>query len=197
MLVAQHQTVVQALRSDGPDPSFSNGICLGRPDGRPNLRDSECSHSSIEGSAIATIPVTNQIVRGVPIRIASVCHLLCEPFSRGIRSHTGVDDLPRTVVDYKEDVERTKPDRMDGEEIAGPDLLGVLSQELPPARRRLAVPSLSHVLGHRSGTDGETEGSELTLDALLPPERILPRHTADQLPELDRNTRPPASPPLL
>jgi len=123
-----------------------------------------------------------------------VCHLLREPFGRGMRSHTGVDDFPRTMVDDKEDVERAKSDRMDGEEVARPDFLGVLSQELPPSRRRLAVPSLSHVLGHRSGTDGETEGSELTLDALLPPERILLRHTADQLPELDRNTPPPASP---
>ena len=46
------------------------------------------------------------------------------------------------------------------------------------------------------GTNGETEASEFTLNVLLAPERILPRHTADQLPELERNTRSPASPPL-
>jgi hypothetical protein len=62
--------------------------------------------------------------------------------------------------------------------------------------RRLAVPSLSHVLGHRSGTDLETEAGEHGLDALLTPKRILPRHAADQLPELQRNAPPPASPPL-
>ena len=42
----------------------------------------------------------------------------------------------------------------------------------------------------------ETEASELTSDPLLAPEWFLPRHTADQLPELKRNTPPSASPAL-
>jgi hypothetical protein len=51
----------------------------------------------------------------------------------------------------------------------------------------MTVPWPSHVLRDRPGTYSEAKLGKLGLNALLPPEWILSRHTADQFPKLQRN----------
>ena len=47
---------------------------------------------------------------------------------------SGMDNLPCAVINDEEHIGRPEPDRLNREEVAGPDFLGVLCEKLAPAR---------------------------------------------------------------
>ena len=76
-------------------------------------------------------------------------------------------NLSAAVVNYKEDIQGSKPDRSHGEEITCPDLFGVQRQKLAPTGRRKTVVGFAHVFADGPGTDTETKPSEFGLNSLL------------------------------
>ena len=50
-------------------------------------------------------------------------HLLRQPLRRGMRGHSSVQDLARSVVDDEKDVEGAKPERMHREQVTRSDSL--------------------------------------------------------------------------
>jgi hypothetical protein len=52
---------------------------------------------------------------------AAFDNLLCRPFGGRMRRYVHVETLPAGMMDYEEDVECPKEDRLDAEEIARPD----------------------------------------------------------------------------
>jgi hypothetical protein len=83
---------------------------------------------------------------------------------------------------------------LNSKQIAGPDVVSVLSKKLPPSWRWLAAPGSSNVLGDRPGANGESKLGEFSLNALLAPKRILASHPTDQIPNVERDSLPPARP---
>ncbi len=59
-------------------------------------------------------------------------YLLHEPLRLGMRSYLRMYELTSAVVDDKEYIQCSKPDSLNREQITRPDLVGVLTQELPP-----------------------------------------------------------------
>ena len=97
-----------------------------------------------------------------------------------------MDHLTRAVVNNKEDVECSKPECLNGEEVAGPDLIGTRSQELPPARGGHSVIGTAHVFRDCAGTNIDSEASQFSLDSALTPQRVFASHAPDKLPDLRR-----------
>jgi hypothetical protein len=64
-------------------------------------------------------------------------------------------DAATAKLDEEQYVEALEPDRLDGEEVGGQDLVGVLAEELPPAglgskrRRRQAMATEDTANGSR------------------------------------------------
>jgi hypothetical protein len=83
--------------------------------------------------------------------------------------------------------------RLDGEEVAGDDALGLRREEPTPGR---AVPArcrpetrATKDRTDRRGGDDDPQALELTLDPHAPPARVLPRHAQDQGPGLGVDAR--------
>ena len=177
--MAEHKPVIQALGPYCPYPPFRDGVRSRRSHRRTNLSDAKGSNPAGERSTIAAVAVMDQIAGRRSIEATGFRHLLCQPLGCGMRRHAEMNDLPRSVVDHKEHIERAKPDRLHRKQIAGPDFFGMLPEKLPPTWRRLAVPRLSHVLRYSAGADVEPEIAQFSLNALLAPQWILSGHTTD------------------
>lgn len=180
-----HEPVIQTLGPRRPHPTLRYGVRSRSFHGRACLLDAKRLHTAVERSTVTAVPIMDQKARWLAIDLADFRHLL--------RGYPGVDDLPRSMLNHEEHIERAEPDGLNREQIASPDFIGMLRQELSPPRRRLAIPSLSHVFCDGSRADVEPQVGELALDAPLAPQGILPRHATDQLSELGRYVPPPSS----
>ena len=129
------------------------------------------------------------------VTVARRHHLLSEPLRRRMGRYSGVDDFSRAMIDNEDDIQRPEPNGLNGEQIASPDLLGVLGQTAPPIGRRLTVLGPAHVLGDGAGADSESQLGELRLNPPLAPEGVLTGYSADQGPDLSWNTGPASSSP--
>ena len=118
------------------------------------------------------------------LRIATSLHqLLGEPLSRRMCGCSGMHNLPAAMINHEEDIQSSKPDRSDREQITCPNLFGMLRKKPTPPGRRDTVVGSAHVLGDRPSTHVEAKPGEFRLDSLLSQERILIGHAADQGPE--------------
>jgi len=142
------------------------------------------SNSSVKDGAIAAVPVMNEIARWPPLITTSLHHLLGEPLGSRMCGCSGMHNLSAAMINHEEDIQSSKPDRSDREQITCPNLFGMLRKKPTPPGRRDTVVGSAHILGDSPGTHLEAKPGEFRLDSLLPPERILTGHTADQGPEI-------------
>ena len=87
----------------------------------------------------------NQETGGFRRRTASFHHLLGQPVRVRVHGDPRVHKLSSTVVDDEENEERPKPQGLHREQVASPDFVAMLGQELPPARRRRTAGARRHV----------------------------------------------------
>ena len=144
-----------------------------------DLSDSQRRDPSIEYGAETAITVVNQETGGFRRRSASFYHLLGQPARVRVRGDPRVQNLSSTVVDDEEDEEGAKPQSLNREEIAGPDLEAVLRQELPPARRRRSTVATAHGFSDRTCADSNAKARQFRLNSALSPQRVLLSHAAD------------------
>ncbi len=109
----------------------------------------------------------------------------------------GEVDASAGEFEEEEHVEASEPERLDGEEVAGDDRVGVGVQELAPAelgasarRRHAALPK---DLGDRRRRDSLTDTCELTDDPLVAPAWVLARESQHELTDLCRDCGPARS----
>ncbi len=69
----------------------------------------------------------------------------------------------------EKDIDCPEEDRLNAEEVAGPDFTGVRGEKFAPARRWLSSMDASHVFGDGPGRDLEAQSGQLRLDTLLSP----------------------------
>lgn len=75
----------------------------------------------------------------------------------------------RTVVNDKEDVQRTKPQRLNGKQVASLDRLAMMDKELSPTRGGRSTIGEPHVLGDGAGTHRNAQACQFGLDSALLP----------------------------
>jgi hypothetical protein len=88
-------------------------------------------------------------------------------------------------LDKEEDIEPGQPDRVDGEEVAGQDLVGVLVDELAP-RSLTAARGWQQAMTAKHPAHGLVGAAmahlaKLALDSPVPPTWVLPRQLQDQI----------------
>jgi hypothetical protein len=96
-------------------------------------------------------------------------------------------DAAAAELDQEEDVERGQPDGVDGEEVGGHDLVGVLPDELAPGAMT-ASGSREQVMAAEDLADGDVgaavaEPEQFTLDATVAPAGVLAGEAEDELVE--------------
>ena len=182
MTLVDDQHLIQTLVPHRSDPPLRERVRPRRLYRCPELSHPQSSHAPIKRFAIPAVPVTEEIPRRIPIPGTGVHDLLGSPVGGGMSGHPNLQDLPSLVVHHEEDVQRPEEHRPHPEEVARPDVLGMVCQQLPPGGRGDAVIGPPHVLGDGPGRHGESEPRELCLDTPLSPQAILDGHAPDQGP---------------
>jgi hypothetical protein len=98
----------------------------------------------IEGGAIATVAIKDKEARRFAVPPAAFDKLLRHPSGGRMLGDPNVENFPAGVVDDEKDVERPEQDRLDAEEIAGPNRRGVLPEKSTPALSLPETPSALH-----------------------------------------------------
>ncbi len=122
----QDQEVIQTISSHASQEAFADGICLGSSGwGSKYLDATRCRHSCKIWPEFPIV-IPNQICWCVSIR-SCFAQLLRSPEIGRTSCHIHMDDLTRFQVDDEESKERTKEDVSDLQEIAGPNLCGIIA----------------------------------------------------------------------
>ena len=95
-----------------------------------------------------------------------------------------MEHLTAGMLDHERDLEGSEKDRLDAEEITGPDVTGMPLEELPPIRRRAPVIGSAHVLGDGASRDSKSQPGEFGLQSPLTSKGVLRGHASDERSEL-------------
>ena len=142
----EDEHVIQHLSAHPSDQPLDVSVGLGRPvRGEPDL-DALGRKDLIEAATVLGIAIVHQETHpqtGVVIQVHhQVAGLLGHPGRVGVGAHPEAEDPAGLQVHERQHVQGVKEDRLDGEEVAGDDALGLGAKELTPVRavRRGAGP---------------------------------------------------------
>jgi hypothetical protein len=162
----QDDHVFEALAADAPQRSFTHRVHQrrlhrGAPDANPGAVG-----NAIEDRTELIIVIADDELRSLP-EGRRVAQLLRGPLLGGRARHRNVDDALGVHVNDEEREDRTEPDVVGLQEVAGPDR--VVMEECAPA---LSVvwsrrPRASHVPLDRSLRDADAELQELAANVEL------------------------------
>jgi len=104
----------------------------------------------------------------------------------GFGRHPQNVDVGAGDLDHQQHVQALEQHRVDGEEVARQHALSLGGHKLPPgqiraARRRIDARLLEHE-PHSAGSHAAPKPQEFTMDAAIPPGRVVCRHPHDQVP---------------
>jgi len=187
MALPEDQDVIQALPSHRLHEAFSEGIRLRRADGRADDVHALTAKYLIEratelGVAIADQEADRRLALIQPK--AQVACLLGDPRRVRMGADAGKVNPSCGQLDEEQYVERSQPDALHGEEVAGQDTARLAGQELLPRGSfspwggRKAVANQQRA--DRRRRDNDAELAQFTLDAPIPPARVLLGQAQDE-----------------
>src|SRR5258708_14716952 len=179
--------MVDALASDRSDQPFGEAVLPGRAWGDGLVTDAHRAQSVLDGSAVDTIPITDQVARRLSPR-ECFGDLACDP----VRGRMGCDvDPDKVSADQPNDdegIEQVEANGRDNEQVHGSDVRCVVTQEGAPALGRRST-FLDHVLREARLSDLEAELEQLAMDARRTPQRIVNVHPPDQCAQIHVDLR--------
>jgi len=187
--LAEDQDVIQALAPYAPQEALAHRIRPWRTIGRSHDRDATRRRHPREGRPESAVVVVDEIPRALVER-GRLAELLRDPGVRRVPRHAHMDDAPGRQGDDEEGEQGSEGQIRDWQEVARPDVTGVVAQErrpgLPPRARGNGTAQV--------GLDGplrhpDTELQELAAYPFGTPERILGRQPPDQGDGLRRERR--------
>ncbi len=110
------------------------------------------SNSSVKDGAIAAVPVMNEIARWSLLIATSLHHLLGEPLSSRMCGCSSMHNFPAAVINYKEDIQSSQPDRSEREQITCPSLFGMLRKKSTPVGRKNRIGVAKQPIGTHDAT---------------------------------------------
>ena len=131
MALAEYEEVVQAFSAETPQESFADGVGLWRPDWCSEHLDVCFRGHSGEGRPVLAVIVTDEESRRFAQR-SSIAELLSDPGVGRVASYGEVDDAAGLEFDDDEDEDGAEQGIVSLEEVTGPDLVGVVSEECGP-----------------------------------------------------------------
>ncbi len=122
-----------------------------------------------------------------PLATASLDDLLSRPLACRVACGSDMHDFPTGVMNDEKDMDCPEEDRLDAEEVAGPDFTGMRGEKIAPARRWLSSMDASHVLRDGPGGYRDAQSCQLRLDTFLSPQKVLGRHATNEKLHVRRN----------
>ena len=107
MRLVQHEEVVEAFATDGPDDSLHERVLPGRAGGGQNLVDPHARDASREGFPVDPISIPKQILGSRIIR-ERLDELLGCPDCRGMVGDVEMEEFAPVMSEEDEDEEETK-----------------------------------------------------------------------------------------
>ncbi len=149
MTSAQHHDAIEALGSNGADPSLGVGVRLWGSPGRSEDLDAFRLEDFVEGCCEALVPVVHEEADGLRSVLPSLGEVASDLGAPGEARRTSGhphQDKPGMQVDEEEHGQGLQPDRLDGEQ--GADVLcRVSSQLIVMASASVRLAGLGAVLG--------------------------------------------------
>ena len=144
----------------------------------------------VERGGEQSVPVADEVAQRLdPLTQVEeqVAGLLGHPFTGWVGGHPGQVHSPVGDFDEDQDVQPAQQHRLDGEEVAGDDAVGLGGEELPPARpvppwRRVHT-SVVQDRPYCAGRDLVAQSDQLTLDPPVSPARVLRGQPEHQVPD--------------
>ena len=156
--------VIEALAPERPDHPLGDGVGVRRAHRSQNRLDPDPSSACDEVPAIATVAVSDEepwlLTPG-----GRLDHLPPDPGHDRVLRDVPVPDAAPAVVDHDEHVERAEGERLDREQIGGPDAGRVVAEKRAPRLTRRSPERLLTVAAHGAGADLEAKGTQLADDA--------------------------------
>ena len=181
--------VIEALAPERPDHPLGDGVGVRRAPRSQNRLDPDPSSACDEVPAIATVAVSDEepwlLTPG-----GRLDHLPPDPGRDRVLRDVPVPDAAPTMLDHDEHVERAEGERLDREQVGGPDPGRVVPEKRAPRLTRRSPQRLLAVTTHRASANLEAKRTQLTDDAHGSPPRVLGRHAHDQLLQLGGDPRP-------
>src|SRR5215470_2311579 len=180
LLLMQNQQMIQAFLSDAPQEPLADRIGSRGMIRRFEYLDATCPRHPSKARPKLTVVITYQIRGGLPIR-GGFSQVLGHP-EIGRRSRDPDMDHPSRLQFYDEErKERPKEEISDLQEVARPDLCGVVARKgcpLLPSWRLCA--NSSHVLLDGALADPNAQFQEFSPNPFGTPKPIVLRHLPDQ-----------------
>jgi hypothetical protein len=138
LAAAEDQEPVEAFAADAADPAFHVGVGVWRPDGRADDLDVLTRQEGVEGARELRVAVVDQEAHRLVVVVKlhhKVARLLQHPGGVGLAGAGEVLNSAASDREEDEHVEAAQPDRVDSEEVAGEDRVGMRLQEAAPRLR--------------------------------------------------------------
>jgi hypothetical protein len=196
--LAGDQHPVQALAPGAGDPALRDCVRPGRPDRSPDdpPRADRGEHG-VERSGELGVPVMDQELEAVSAALEvhqEVTGLLGHPLPRRMGGDPGQVHAPGPMLDEEQHIQTAQEHGIDVEEIRREDRLGLGFQErLPglPGPPGCGIDArVLEDLPYRRRREHVAQSGQLTVDAPVPPGRVVPGHLQDQRPHGRRGPGP-------
>ena len=183
--VVGDQDPVEALLAD----RLHHALCVGVRDGRADRREDDADtvglEHGVEGGRELGVAVADQDPDALEDVVdGQVPGLLGDPAAVRVGGGAGEVDAAAGVFDEEQDGEAAQ-DRVDGEEVAGADVVGLVGEELAPGRavtsRRWSLPGLAEDAADGCGGDAVADLSELAADPVVASAWVLAGEAEDQV----------------
>ena len=130
--LTQDDDVIETLTTHATEEALTGGIHIWRSHGGLDDPRPEGLGSAVEVGAELAVPVADDETRSLAER-RGIAHLLRCPLLGGSPRHRHVHDFARAEIDDQEGEDGPEPDVVNLDEIAGPDVIGVVFEEGRPA----------------------------------------------------------------
>jgi hypothetical protein len=177
--LAEDEDVIEAVATKCPDQTLANSVRQRRSRRRAKASHPETTKPSTERRVVNAVAVEQQEARW---RVADCLdHALRDPRARRVRGHPNVDNPAALERDNNERVERLEMHGDHREEVAGPNLRGVVPEKGRPALSAAAGQVLWAILADRARRYTPAELRELAGNPVLAPQPVLSPHAPDEV----------------
>src|SRR5450631_2723135 len=190
MALAQDDDVIETLPAYAAEEALTGGIHIWRAHGGLDDPRSEGLGSEIEFGAELAVPIADDEL-GPDAERRSIAELLRRPLLGGSPCRRDVHDFARPDIDDEKGEDWPKPDVVGLDEVARPDVPGVVFEErCPPLTGRARLHTPLEIFLDRALRDTDAELEQFATDALRAPKAIFAGHATDELDRVDRNAGP-------
>ncbi len=189
LALAKNNDMIQAFAAQRPDQALGDAILPRRSGRYRTITDAHRPHPRGKDMSVGAVIVTDQASRR-RCPGERLGDLESQPFRRRMPGHLNPQQLPSTVANDQEGKQPLKCHRRNDAQVDRSNRMGVIVQKRLPALGRRSS-AARHVFRNRRLGDLKTQHQQFAVDPGRAPQRVLPAHPPDQVPQAPVNPGPP------